>query len=232
MYIKVTYRKNTNFSKEEKEFIHNTAKKYGEVRIDEYSSRFGAIDLITFIEFSIYYIVLVNLKAFIKGFIGEDWFKSIGKQSRLSIGKELNNIRLFLIDYYNCFVLNKPDVNEAFTITEDIGDTRLYVVINHSRMTQKLIERLPEAIVEIYGRISLELIIVEGKTCQLYPDFEKEEWRYLFIPTYQGFGNFVDKYFDLELNKELILKTKTEFIDKFQISIEDECKLIINPYRY
>jgi hypothetical protein len=230
MHIKFTYRQGTQLSKDQSDFIFIESKKFGSVETKTYSFGSGAIDLISIINITLTSIVLSNLQAFTKGFFGEDWFKNLGEKTRQDLEAELRHRKAFIKAYFDIFVRNKENKNEAYVISEVIGDVTLYVVINHYNMTEELIRRLPQALVDTYGKISLGYVNVESKICQLFPDFESNEWRYLFAPTYKGFGNFIDQYFDFKTNKMIRINSKSEFLSNFNLVEEDMHKFIINAF--
>lgn len=228
MNIKFTFKEGIVFSENEMAFLMHKSKTFGQVTIKTYTSRSGTIDLVSFIEVSFEFAVLKILNAFVKGFIGEDWFKNLGHKFRLEIEREMGTLKDFLEAYYDCFVRNQPYIQKAFVISEQIGDITLYIVINHFQMTNILLDKLPQSIVDTYGKISLGYFDIDSKICQLYPDFKQNEWRFLLTPTYNGLGNFVDRYYDLSSNKLIRIVSKEEFISEFDLIEEDRYKLIVN----
>lgn len=229
MNIRFIYREKIFLTESEKEFIFREAKRFGTVEIKTFTTKFGSSDLVSIIETTLTFMVLTSIQAFAKGFFGEDWLKNLGQSTRNELVSEIIRAQSFIKAYYEVFVKNKKNKQEAFLISESIGEVTLYVVINHFKMSERLLDKLPQALVDTYGKISLGYIHVESNTCQLFPDFENDEWRYLFNPTYQGFGNFVDKYFDLRENRQYKINSKSEFINRFNLISEDKYKLIINP---
>ena len=229
MNIKFIYRQGLDFSQREQDFLFNESNNFGLVEIKKYSSRSGALDLVSIIETGVTFIVLTNIQAFTKGFIGEDWFKNLGEKARKELEQEMILAKGFINAYFDVFVRNNSNKREAYVISENIGDVTLYVVINHYDMTSQLLDKLPNALVDTYGKICLGYISVESKTCQLFPDFENNEWRYLFTPTYQGFGNFVDDYYDFKSNKHIKINSRQDFVDRFDLVDDDKYKLIIHP---
>lgn len=228
MYIKFAYKNTTVFSEQEEEFLFRDSKIFGWVETKKYSSRFGVTDLISIIETSLTFIILTNIRAFAKGFIGEDWFKRLGEKARREVEHEINQAQEFIKAYYNVFIRNKANEQEAHVFSMNIDDVILYVVINHYYMSDLLLYRLPKSLVDIYGRVYLGYIDVESKCCQLYPDFENNQWRYLFIPTNNAFGNYVDRFYDRNTNEIVQLKSKQDFLERFNLIDEDKYKLIIN----
>ena len=128
--------------------------------------------------------------------------------------------------YYKIFVKNKENKNRAYSLWFPVNDKTILVAINHSKMTDELLSHLPQALLKVFEKINL----FETKICQLYPDFGIDEWRYLFIPTDEAFGNFVNLYYDLKEDKIYQVKSKQEFIKKFRLIEDDKYKLIISPF--
>jgi hypothetical protein len=186
MNIKFTYRQSLDLSEVEKYFISDKSQNFGSVEIKTYTSKQGALDLVSIIETTLTFAVLTNLNAFAKGFIGEDWFKNLGQITRQELESEMIQARKFIKAYYEVFVKNNDNTQEAFVISETIGEVTLFVVINHYQMTEELLDKLPQALVDCYGKISLGHIKVDSNTCQLFPDFANNKWRYLFNPSYNN----------------------------------------------
>lgn len=226
--IEFKYRVGTKFSEEEIRFLENEAAKYGDVRVETYSSRAGALDLVSIIDVAIRIIAKEYLTNLSIRFINTG-LKKIGDTLEPEITNMINRIRGLVGGYYSVFIKDKPNQQEAFPIMIKIGDVSLYATLNHYYANDELIENLAQAIVQVYGLISLGHIEVESKTCQLYPDFENNEWRHLFIPSYSAFGSYVDRYYDLKLKKVFSINSKEEFLKKFDFVQEDKFKLIINP---
>lgn len=228
MQIKFKYKQSLNLSTIEQKFISNESRKFGTVEIKTYTSKSSALDLKPIIEAVLAFTVISGFKAFVKGFINEDWFKNLGQVKRQELEFKMIQAKVFIKAYYEVFVKKNYNIQEAFVVSVIIGEVTLFAVINHYQMTEELLDKLSQALVDCYGKISLGYIKIDSNTCQLFPNFTNNEWRYLFNPSYKGFGDFIDQYFDLYQNKQYKINTKTEFLEKFNINNEDKYKLIIN----
>lgn len=228
MKIKFIYRHSLDFFEQEKDFLLKESNNFGLVEIEKYSSRLGALDIVSIIETSLTFFILNSIKGFSAGFFGEDWFKNLGEKVRKELVAEIIQVRGFIRAYFDVFIKNKTNKQEAFLISVNIEDVTLYVVINHFNMTDQLLDKLPKALIDTYRKICLKQIIIESKICQLFPDFKKNEWRYLFTPTYVGFGNYVDNYYDFKLHKQIRINSEQVFSERFAVIDEDKYKFIIN----
>lgn len=229
MNIIFNYRYNLEFSKEEDEFLRIKSGEFGVVEVKTYYTKSGTIDLVSIIETILTFTVLNNSKSFLKGLIGDDFFRQLGTEVRQELLIEIQNLKGFIEAYYKVFIKRKKDESKAFVISVMIEDIRLYVALNHSQMTDELLESLPQTLVISYGKIIRNHIEVESKICQLFPDFENNKWSYLFVPTINGFGNYIDQYFDFEIDQLIQVNSKSDFLERFKINDLDLNKLIINP---
>ncbi|MDA3838893.1 MAG: hypothetical protein PF574_07930 [Candidatus Delongbacteria bacterium] len=231
MNIKINYSENSDITEKEIQLFCSNNNEFEIHEVSKFEHRGSAIDLISTVEIIIKLIILKQANSFISGFIGEDWFENIGKQTRLTVLKNIQTTKHFIKKYYNFFIKNKSTQKDAHVISVMIESTELYIVLNHSKMNDELLSKISKAIVDTYSKISLGYIGVASPVCQLYPDFEDNEWRYLFIPTNSGFGNYVDRYYDLKLEKIIEISDKKEFLQKYKITEDDKNKIIINALR-
>ena len=120
---------------------------------------------------------------------------------------------------------------EAFTIEIPTKFGNIYVVLNHKNISPTLLEKLPRAVVAAI-RYLHENPPLEGAICfQLYYDVLSQNWIYLFAPTTQSFGHYIDRYIDLQTQQIKLVSSRSEFIELFQPTSEDELKFIISPFR-
>lgn len=235
MDIKISYSSSTNLTEEEINCIISVSQKFGQVSVDKWSTRNGAIDLAIALEI-IFGIPIVQavmkpvIEGYLKGLIGESYFKGIGERHQTMLKDEVVQIKNYLTAFYDVFIAKKVEKERTIAIVVYIDDCQLYVTLDSYRTSQILIDSLAEALVNTFALISLKLIEVEEpKVIQLYPDFDNQKWDYLFIPTVKAFGNFIDKYYRFSENKIYYIENAIEFIDKFKITNMDSFKLIITP---
>lgn len=230
MKIQIKYGERTKLSQEEINQIITLTQEYGDVKIEKWGNRSGAIDLVTTLEiFFLTFVAKPILEGFFKGLFGEDYFRNIGTSVREGAAEEVQDFKTYLINLYRVFVSKKLNEEYAIAIVEHIDGVVYYAVLNHKKATQKLISELPLALVRAVGEVSLKrILITEPFTVQLYPNFETESWDYLFIPTVDGFGDFVDRYYDFSLNKTITLLSREQFYEQFDIDDSDTYKYIIS----
>jgi hypothetical protein len=235
MDIQIRYGSFTKLSEEEINQIIKFSQTQGHVSIHKWNHRSGAIDLLTYFELIFGYSFVKALtkpiiEGYLKGFVGESYFKGKGETHRLFIKNEVKQLKTYLTTFYDVFVSDKTTEMESIAIVENIGDCKLYVTLNSYRISDKLVNGLADALVRTFALISLKLIDIEDtKVVQLYPNFDKQEWDYLFIPTVKAFGNYIDRYYCFSENIIYYIDSAIDFIEKFQITDLDEYKLIIYP---
>ncbi|MFM9952157.1 MAG: hypothetical protein ACKV1O_29770 [Saprospiraceae bacterium] len=229
MEICVRYGFQTSLTEEEINEIIGISQLYGNVNIQKWGSRFGSLDMVTFLELTLGIISKPIWEGFFKGFFDEEYFKKQGSNLRKELLEELSNFRMYLVSLYNAFVFNKLDDCYAISMVEHIDGIVYYAVLNHKKSTETLIKRLPDAFVRAVGEISLKRIPVESPyIVQLYPDFETENWDFLFIPTISGFGNYINRYYDFTIGSIVEVNSKEDFYSKFDLEEEDMYKFIIS----
>jgi len=230
MNIQIKYGSKTKLSEEEINQIISLSNRYGNVQIKKWGIRSGAIDLITTVEILfLSFVAKPILDGFFKGLFGEAYFKNLGESVREGIANEIVDFKSYLTNLFQVFISKKLDDEDAIAIVEQIEGVVYYAVLNHKKATEKLISELPEALVRAIGEVSLKRIIVtEPNTVQLYPNFETETWDYLFIPTVDGYGNYMNRYYDFNLGQTISLDTREEFYNTFNIDERDTYKQIIS----
>ena len=233
MEIHIKYKNSLDNS--EIDTISEFTKKYAELTLSKKSGGNGSIDLVSLIEFSlgnylINYLTKPILESYNKGLINEEYFQKLGTDHRKKLIDKTSKIFPYFNGLYLNFLSSQKDLQESISIVENFENFSLYVSLNEKKMSEELLNQFPEALCNTYSIISLGLIeLQEPNIVQLYPNFEKQTWDYLFIPTVEGFGKFINKYYSFSENKIYYLATADEFIQKFNITDLSEYKLIINP---
>lgn len=234
MKILIRYGLDTKLSNEEIDTVVTLSENHGNVLVERWGSRNAAIDIVTFLEISAVsslFSVLTKpiVEGYLKGLVNEDYFKNLGRNNRNEIIHFVNEMKYFLSAFYEVFVVSKKLQNEAIALVEKIGNVTLYVALNSEKVTRELSINLGEALVKTIGYILLGYLkLDEPYVVQLYPNFETNTWDYVFAPTTEAFGNFVNRYFDFKDNQFHIIESAENFIEKFQISDLDEYKFIIS----
>lgn len=233
MEIHIKYKNSLDSS--EIDAVSEFTKKYAELTLSKKSGGNGAIDLVSLIEFSlggyfINYLAKPILESYNKGLINEEYFQKLGTDHRKKLIDKTSKIFPYFNGLYLNFLNSKKDLQESISLVENFENFSLYVSLNEKKMSEELLDLFPEALCNTYSVISLGLIeLQEPYIVQLYPNFEKQTWDYLFIPTVDGFGKFINRYYSFSENKIHYLENADEFIQKFNITDLSEYKLIINP---
>lgn len=229
MNFQIKYSSNSEIAKKTVDELKVVSNKYGNVQINSWSHRAGLIDLVTIIEIAIGWYIVEAAKNYAGGFIGLDWFNKIGQESRKMVKFQLEYLRSFLRDTFNEKIIsNDHHIERAISLVIHVDETTLYVVLNHSKMNQDLINTLPEGLARAICYLENNNIGDDYvNTSQLYPNFDESSWDYLFVPTKESFGNYVDRYIDLKTGKMHVLNSTEHFTDKFKIDEDDKYKLII-----
>jgi hypothetical protein len=231
MDILVRYDKGDLTESEQQEII-KISQDYGDVRMEPLGIRSGAIDLVSCIEFSLgAQIFKIVSDAFLKGLINDDYIKGLGKQVRLFFEGQTMDIRSLISAYYKVFIANNRTNNKAISFVEHFQKYTIYAVLNANKTTPKITEGLAEALVRTCSLISQRIFDENNESyiIQLYPNFSTETWDYVFAPTMDAFGRYIDRYFDFNDNEFHYLNSTEEFISKFGIENIDEYKFIIYP---
>ena len=231
MKISIEYGSKGDISQELLDEIRAIARKHGELTERQWGIRAGAIDLVTILEIVGVFAGMKILDGLFEGLVGKDIFIEIGKKIRKGALESANLYRLFLVDFFKNIVTKNKNRYGAFVLIEHINDFTLYVVLNNTRMSAKLIETLPEAI-SLSIAVMLMLDIEDRPhTVQLYPNFEKDTWDYLLMPSTQAFGQYIDRYFDLKQRSLEHLSSPDDFIMKFGPDDKDDFKFLVSPTR-
>lgn len=209
-----------------------------------YSSRKGAIDLVTFLSIVATFVIVPTLQSavqkYLEGLLDFDGLKDLGEAHRKQIfiwfqriGNEV--LRLVRAVQEKQLLIRKPFTFQqkeealALEIPTKFGNT--YIVLNHKYISSTLLENLPRAVVTAIRYLHENLPLEEAIVFQLYYDASSQDWIYLFAPTTQGFGHYIDRYIDLRTQQIKLVSSRSEFIKLFQPASEDELKFIISPFR-
>lgn len=233
MIIQIDYSK--NISEQDIKLLTGFTTEYANLVTRKKGSGNGVIDLVTMLEFSfgqlfINYLAKPILESYNKGLINEEYFKELGNKHRTSLMNKLSKITPYFNDVFPNFIKEKKIEEKGILLVEIFDKFQLFICLNEKRMTEELINDFPAALTNTYSIIELGILeLEEPKIVQLYPNFEKQIWDYLFIPTNEGFGKFIDKYYCFSENKIYTISSVDEFIKKFNITDLNEYKIIINP---
>lgn len=205
-----------------------------------YYSRFGALDLVSFLEIVASFAVLPYFKKYLEGLLSFDEVKKLGEKHRDNLVEYYDYIELNVqkivevINYQYVSGLPKIKFNEdeeALVLFLPLGKLSIYIFINHLKINNKLITKLPIGVKNTFKYILTNKLPDNLHSIQLYFSEKDSEWRYLFIPSTDAFGNFINRYADLQTGKLHLINSPREFIDRFGVVDEDKYKFLITPFR-
>jgi hypothetical protein len=210
------------------EEVRTISKKYGKFSEKTWKFRAGAIDFVTILEIVGVFVGMKAIDGFVEGAIGKDSFTELGRKTRNVVSQRVRKFSNYLSELFDKVIRGNRDRYGAIAIIEYIDDVTLYVVLNHSRMNEKLISSLPFAIAKVVREIAVNGFPEDSpKSVQLFPHFETSSWDYLFVPSTKAFGQFIDRYLDLRNGRYYIIDSPREFREHFLPHDRDIFKFLI-----
>lgn len=200
-----------------------------ELDIRSYGLRAGAIDLVTIIDFALGTIAGEIIYDYLKGVTNFNLAEELGKVSR----KYLIEVNELIQQIYKNHCQDKLLNSYAVAYVDYFDGFSIYAVLNHADSSIQLIKKLGNTLLNIYNILPtlIEQIDDEIIVIQVYPDFELDEWRYLFIPSTQAFGKYIDRVYDMKYQKFIYFDSNTSFGEKFKPNIADKYKFVISYER-
>jgi hypothetical protein len=207
-----------------------------------YAMRAGAIDLVSVVEIAVTFVVLhVVVAKYLEGFLGTSELEKAGQAHREAIARWFSGVEedisrvvtesaaLFTAQITTT---SNDHFDRAVVLLIPFRGKSLYICLNHRGVTPQLISRLPGAIARVMRLINDGALPNDGiGILQLYFDAANQDWRYLFVPTDEGFGHWIDRYVDMETNRTIRVASPKDFIDAFRIEPRDQYKFLVNPFR-
>jgi hypothetical protein len=223
-------------------FISQLEEEFGGER-SAWGIRGGAIDLVTAFEVIIGPLALVTAKTivgkYLDGLLNTDAIKAVGTRHRQKIlalsqsgAAEIRSLCQKINLMMGSGLADAFHGDElAITLILPIENLACYIVLNQEGVDAQSLDVIPDAI-----NLLLELKISgaipnDAHTSQLFFDVESNSWRYLFIPSSEGFGQHIDRFIDLKNGVILPVKNRLEFIDRFHPSTNDRLKFLVSPFR-
>lgn len=223
-------------------FISQLEEDFGGER-SPWGIRGGAIDLVTTFEVIIGPLALVTAKTivgkYLDGLLNTDAIKAVGirhRQKILALSKSAAAEIRHLCQKLNLMMGNglvdtlRGD-ELAVTLILPIENLTCYIVLNQEGVKAHSLEIIPDAINLLLELKMSGAIPEDARIAQLFFDAQSNFWRYLFIPSNEGFGRHIDRFIDLESGVVLPVKDKLEFIDRFHPSANDRLKFLVSPFR-
>jgi len=208
-----------------------------------YGMRGGAIDLVTFLEIVISFVAGVAIRPVIskyfEGFFNADALKKLGEKHRQQIinwsTKLQDDIEIIIKAFERAYKTTVPITfqgkPEAVAICIHLGLSSFHIVLNHENVSPKLMRNLPKGVILALRYLAESSIPKDATALQLYFDKTSHSWKYLFMPTPQAFGRWIDRYVDLDTGQVVRITSQKEFIDKFKPSDNDQYKFLVDPFR-
>lgn len=241
-WITYSYRKSENADLEE--LINLFENSIGGIR-KPYGIRAGAIDLVTMFEIVIPFTtgIAINtiLKKYFEGLLNADELKKLGEKHRSEITgfykKVRSNLKKIIFPIINspknifpCYTFQGAE--KAAAIRVEFGAVECFIVLNNTSINKELINKIPAALTSLIHTIITYGLPEETHVLQLYYDKDERDWRYLFMPTVNGFGNYIDRYVDLKTGELVYLNRPEDFFNTFLPDIRDRYKFLVDPYRH
>lgn len=210
-----------------------------------YGMRARAIDLLTIFEIVIPFTTGVAitpvLKKYFEGLLNADELKKLGDKHRSELSSFYIKVRSNLKQLISP-VVNSPKAvfpsytfqgfEQAAALRIDFGGIECFIVLNNTSINDELINKIPEAVTSIIHMLMNNGLPEETHVLQLYYDRNERDWRYLFMPTTKGFGNYINRYVDLKTGEIVYLNRPEDFVKTFLPDLQDRYKFLVDPYRY
>jgi len=208
-----------------------------------WGNRASATDLLTFLEvalgLSFTLAVKPALTKYFEGLLDTESLKALGAEHRLAVENWLGRLRaeltLLATQAHDLIAGGLKrlwgDKEEALAFVAFLGSAECYIVLNDARMSEALVRDLPCAFKQLLGLVARDGLPDDAHVLQLYFDRSATRWKYLFAPTAHGFGNYIDRYIELDSGRVYHIKSNGEFRRLFDPTPDDQLKFLVNPFR-
>ena len=207
--------------------------------------RGGAIDVVTFLEITLTWVVSTTLsqlfKKYIEGLLDADSVKKMGESHRAELKNWYSTVESQINSIVDSVervrsitpIFTFQDHEECLALVFGLPNgASCYVVLNHPRMSSAMLKRIPQAVVNTLRYAIEDGLPADVRSAQSYYDRDTDSWPYLFIPTIDGFGSFVDRYVDLESRHVHTLLSADEFLLKFSPDEGERLQFVTSPWHY
>ncbi|MCW3988819.1 MAG: hypothetical protein NWE88_01940 [Candidatus Bathyarchaeota archaeon] len=194
----------------------------------------GAIDLVTILELVFFGFFLGTVTAnYFEGFFGLNKFEEMGEGHRkelLAFFRALASDTSIIIRSFNKSKLDFRANNKAVSLTIHFKNIPCYIVLNHANCTSQILSKLPRDLIKLVRYLGENQIPEDIISMQLYFDTVLMRWKYLFIPSRESYGNYIDRYIDLIDGKIYPVFSEDDFLTRFNPPTEDSLKFIITHF--
>lgn len=209
-----------------------------------YSHGAGALDLVMALEIGIVLLLNVTLRPWLskyfEGLLNADAVKKVGEGQRLAIQEWTAGVAADLGKFIKAVatIYASSDVSFQYKGRQKALALELvlprgiqcYVVLNHEGVGPSLLGTIPDGVVRAIQFAADGRLPTDAKVVQLYFDRESEQWIYLFVPSLDGFGHWIDRYIDLLSGETVKLNSVEEFVARFKPTDGDAMKFLVTPY--
>lgn len=212
-----------------------------------------AINIIALIEILVSIVGLWILKPmvqkYVEGLVGLDDLKELGQKHRSELLSWLARLEArisgMLPALSKILTLRLPlkapqKPEQAIALKFSIRPISLYVVLNHAKMSDRLIEALPEGVRQALQALVAGVLPPDAKYVQLYLDPDEEKWQYLLVtkivPITDGRGVEIlaklefSGYVDVKSLKFIKIDSAEQFKILFRPSVKDRWKFLADIF--
>lgn len=197
----------------------------------------GAIDLLSALEVVVEILVQAGVGSYFAGILGTEELSKEHKKWLLEqvnrLASLLNQVTACTKDHIRELKLKAAyeDKERAITVRIDLDHTPCYIVLNGPHVDADALSRLEDdvrSMIESLEECELPEDIV---AIQLCVDPVSRRWRFLLVPSRNGFGSHVDRVWDVAAHELIYVDSPDQFIRLLQIDEDNSLKVLINPFR-
>ncbi len=209
-----------------------------------YFARGGAVDIVSLLELLVVFTAGISIKPvlqkYFEGLLNADGMKALGEKHRKEVTDWFHVLEKDLADIVSSIHLSLGllhtsltyDGNEEAIVLEiPTYSGPLYVVLNHKELTPQLVKNLPKGIITAVQFLCENSFPDKAVAFQLYFETKSHQWVYLFAPTVNGFGDYINRYVDLRDAEIRHLASQSAFIHMFDPAPEDSLKFLVSPFK-
>jgi len=206
--------------------------------------RAGTIDLVTFLELAVMFVMSATLGAAVKsyfaGLVGAEKAKRLGERHQQAILQWLDSVQEALGRIVTSAKRRLAEglvsprfggKEQPIAIRMRLGPIECFIVPNGIHVSNDALDRLPSAVIRMLRFIADVGLPEDSTVLQLCVDPMSGEWQYLLVPSINAFGRFVDRAIDLSTGRLITIRSAQEFIERFGVTEPDGIKFLVDPYR-
>lgn len=184
-----------------------------EVKTERRGIKAGAIDILTIIEISLGFVVAQYFRGLISE-AGKSTWKSIASGLKKYLDK------------------NKRD-KDATALIFYLNEIPIYAIERfHDDYAECSINAIPTALIKADSFFRKYGIPEDARLMQIFQDPETKKWKYLFLPSTEAFGSYIDRIVDLDTFELFRPADQKEFIEYFCGECEGGHCLVCAKYHF